>query len=1029
MQDCESCPFVDLNLHDWKSSLKGINLRSARGACGFSPKDVIRMPDILTEWLFQIFRKAENGADWPQRLTTARVVMLAKPGEDVDKPLSCRPITVLSVLYRLRSRFRSLQVLKHLNEQLPPQVAGVASKISADCLTAMVGDILEVAMGAGEGLCGLVVDLSKCFNLVPRLPLEELMHKIGIPQQYTRAHQQMLRHLTRLVEISGKVGDFVPSSCGIPEGCAYSVVSMTVLTALAAHVLKFNDPEVLVAMFADNWGLLTTSVQSLQATILRLQRFCCSMGMIVSPKKSWVWGTTPRIRKDLKRVTFDGQELQIKHTAKDLGCDVTYTKKKNKKVTKERWQKSIRVLKRVRTKKLPRKFKGTMCTALGPGIVGYGSELQSHTNPEIHTLRSAMASALGYHKSGASSYLVLNVTGQYVDPQIRLLRRRIRFFRRFCQIFPQRTTSFLSRVGKDNAPYHVGIALNFRKTMSNVGWTCGEGGRMKHTSGLIVNWFYDSLSFVFHMVDKAWSHWISNKMNERKDFDIKCFSPQGFRRSLDHRDIRHQSILCAIACGRHMTNDGLQHYSCYATSNQCPLCGGVDSKKHRLFECVKLEHCRKQHKDINKWVQEQPQAVQAFGIVPDDFQALLHKQITFKYAFVFSFPDNGERDKLYTDGSCFFPDDWECSLGGAAVISVEDTGFCWKLLNRQALPTGDHSAFRGESFGILLALNHRRKCDIFIDCEAALDRLQTMLDDKLAGRRIRVGDHNDIWMHIARHVENRQHGDIKCFKVKAHCNWKDAHDIHHQRMAFFSEKVDQEAKNSILIDNKATWKRINTIYERKQHQIKCVGKYHDFLCDIHLESFKQSPKVLRLADEINFDDFCRVEYPVEHWVGLEHDIIQQCPFGITFAKRFADWWNGLRWGQSGAVSIVELYIAFCFHSKSMAPVCVVKRVYELRDESIIADHASNELSVQTRIFLRMVQWWYGHFDQPISTLSKGTKDLTTLGYSFPLWGFDRRPQLMCGTRAAQELWRYFHSGGRAVRTLHKAWSIYHDHIS
>ena len=86
---------------------------------------------------------------------------------------------------------------------------------------------------------------------------------------------------------------------------------------------------------------------------------------------------------------------------------------------------------------------------------------------------------------------------------------------------------------------------------------------------------------------------------------------------------------------------------------------------------------------------------------------------------------------------------------------------------------------------------------------------------------------------------------------------------------------------------------------------------------------------------------------------------QQCPFGVTFAKRFADWWNGLRWGQSGAVSIVELYIDFCFHSKSMAPVCVVKRVYELRDESIIADHASNELSVQTRIFLRMVQWWYG----------------------------------------------------------------------
>ena len=117
MHDCESCPYKDFNLHDWKSSLKGINLRSARGACGFSPKDVTRMPDVLTEWLFKIFRKAENDCPWPDRMTTARVVMLSKPGEDNDKPLSCRSITVLSVLYRLWSRFRSLQVLEFLNTQ------------------------------------------------------------------------------------------------------------------------------------------------------------------------------------------------------------------------------------------------------------------------------------------------------------------------------------------------------------------------------------------------------------------------------------------------------------------------------------------------------------------------------------------------------------------------------------------------------------------------------------------------------------------------------------------------------------------------------------------------------------------------------------------------------------------------------------------------------------------------------------------------------------------------------------------------
>ena len=214
-------------------------------------------------------------------------------------------------------------------------MSGVASKISADCLTAMVGDVLEAAMFNGEGICGLVVDLSKCFNLIPRLPLQELMHKMGIPKNYIQAHQQMLKNLNRLVEISGTVGNLVPSSCGVPEGCAYSVVSMITLTALAAHVLTLNDPEVLVAMFADNWGLLTKTVPSLQDAISRLHHLCHSLRMIVSPKKSWVWGTTPRIRKDLKGVTFDGQKLQLKHTAKDLGCDVTYTRKKINRLQKK----------------------------------------------------------------------------------------------------------------------------------------------------------------------------------------------------------------------------------------------------------------------------------------------------------------------------------------------------------------------------------------------------------------------------------------------------------------------------------------------------------------------------------------------------------------------------------------------------------------------------------------------------------------------------------------------------------------------
>lgn len=116
---------------------------------------------------FSIYKAVEQGNSWPTRLTTARVVMLAKPDEDVHRALSVRPITIISVLYRLWSRYRSLQVLKYLGELLPPEIGGIAARLSSDCMMAYTCDIIEDAIVSHQHCCGLVLDLQKCFNLIP----------------------------------------------------------------------------------------------------------------------------------------------------------------------------------------------------------------------------------------------------------------------------------------------------------------------------------------------------------------------------------------------------------------------------------------------------------------------------------------------------------------------------------------------------------------------------------------------------------------------------------------------------------------------------------------------------------------------------------------------------------------------------------------------------------------------------------------------------------------------------------------------
>lgn len=113
--------------------------------------------------------------------------------------------------------------------------------------------------------------------------------------------------------------------------------------------------------------------------------------MKLSPGKSWLWGTSAELRRELKQVTMDGQPVPVHYSAKDLGCDVAFTNKSAKKSSLARLKKSVRVLKNIKKKKVPRNFLGRMCTTVGVGIVSYGSEIVGFTNKQFHSLRCAIA--------------------------------------------------------------------------------------------------------------------------------------------------------------------------------------------------------------------------------------------------------------------------------------------------------------------------------------------------------------------------------------------------------------------------------------------------------------------------------------------------------------------------------------------------------------------------------------------------------------------------------------------------------------
>ena len=434
LADCESCPYQEWNFEMWNKYLRGINMKSSRGACGFSSRDLTLIPPKLLEWLFSIFRCAEKGVGWPSRMTQARVIMLAKPDSNNHEALSVRPITVLSRLYRQWSRCRSIQVLKHLGSHLPPEIGGIASNVSADILVAYVADQIDEGLHSNSTNAGIVVDLTKAFNNLPRIPLSMLAAKLGLPKEYAFAHNGMLQDLVRFVDLGGHIGHSIPSTTGVPEGCAMSVVSMLLITVLVSQTLQVDHFPIILAMFADNWGIMTQNVEQLEIAIHRLEHVVETLKLKISADKSWTWATTPALRKKLHQIQIFDEPVASVINTKDLGCDVAYAKKVVKKTLKKRWQKSLRHLKKIKGKKLPYKFKGQMTNAIGVGMIGYGIEVGTQSKWYWKKLRGGIASALKCYKAGANSLLVLSATGEHTDPELRCLLRRIKFFRRYFKI-------------------------------------------------------------------------------------------------------------------------------------------------------------------------------------------------------------------------------------------------------------------------------------------------------------------------------------------------------------------------------------------------------------------------------------------------------------------------------------------------------------------------------------------------------------------------------------------------------------------
>ena len=304
--------------------MKSAKKRTMRAIDGWTANELRWLPDSVVTLLLLLFDQVRVSRVWPVQLTTWLLILLRKsPVPSPDWSL-IRPISVAGLVYRIWSRMQTRRLMIHarsLSDML------VSPALSTKAIWTFLADLIARRISEGSKLCGFVLDIVKCFNVLDRNLLKALFDRFGFDRDVTDQWMLALKSLSRSVLINGYSYGYSSSDTGIPEGDPLSVVGMFVFAYAFSCHMNVTVPPAIVATYADNWEIVVDIPDVLRQAIEQAEFFLQAFHLPVVVSKCWSWAVQAPDRRVLRSFTLFGEALPAKLSARDLGADLSYCRK------------------------------------------------------------------------------------------------------------------------------------------------------------------------------------------------------------------------------------------------------------------------------------------------------------------------------------------------------------------------------------------------------------------------------------------------------------------------------------------------------------------------------------------------------------------------------------------------------------------------------------------------------------------------------------------------------------------------------
>lgn len=246
--------------------------------------------ETVIDYLTHIFNKCMKEGKLPAEWYKAKLIILHKKGDKKDLK-NYRPLSLLSVEYKVLSKIITNRLHNHLDQYLSIEQAGFRKNFSTLDHIFVLNDLIAKAKEYNFALYILFVDFEKAFDQIKSKKILEMLIIRGVDQKIINILQDVYEKSKLEVELDGEVAE-IEVQKGVRQGDSASpILFIGVLQMILDQMewdnlgLNINGVALNKLEFADDVVLIGKNKNELETMIVTLEDKCKEYGLKINESK------------------------------------------------------------------------------------------------------------------------------------------------------------------------------------------------------------------------------------------------------------------------------------------------------------------------------------------------------------------------------------------------------------------------------------------------------------------------------------------------------------------------------------------------------------------------------------------------------------------------------------------------------------------------------------------------------------------------------------------------------------------------